>query len=160
MLPLTFQPLNLYTFYLLPFYNMKIELHRADDAFHFISTNQDGLTVESDGSPAIGGGNKAMRPMEMVLSAIASCSSIDVVMILKKQRQRLDDIKVTVEGKRAEGQVPAVFTDIHIHFKLTGKITPAKGQRAVQLSMDEYCSVSKMLEKSVKITHSVEIIQA
>lgn len=149
-------PLNLFTF--IPLL-MKIELHRADDAFHFISSNQDGLTIESDGSLAIGGGNKAMRPMEMVLAAIASCSSIDVVMILKKQRQQLDDIRVTVEGKRAEGQVPAVFTDIHIHFKLTGKIATAKGQRAVQLSMDEYCSVSKMLEKSVKITHSVEIIQ-
>ena len=65
-----------------------------------------------------------------------------------------------MEGKRAEGKVPAVFTDIHIHFKLTGKISESKGQRAVQLSMEQYCSVSKMLEKTVNITHSVEIIQA
>lgn len=137
---------------------MKIELNRADDAFHFISSNQDGLTVESDGSPAIGGGNKAMRPMEMVLSAVASCSSIDIVMILKKQRQRLDDIKVTVEGKRAEDQVPAVFTDIHIHFTMTGKIKPKKAEQAVNMSMDQYCSVSKMLEGSVNITHSHEVI--
>lgn len=137
---------------------MKIELNRADDAFHFISSNQDGLTVESDGSPAIGGGNKAMRPMEMVLSAVASCSSIDVVMILKKQRQRLDDIKVTVEAKRAEDQVPAVFTDIHIHFKLTGKIKEKKAEQAVTMSMEQYCSVSKMLENTVKITYSHEII--
>ena len=137
---------------------MKIELNRADDAFHFISSNQDGLTVESDGSPAIGGGNKAMRPMEMVLSAVASCSSIDIVMILKKQRQRLDDIKVTVEGKRAEDQVPAVFTDIHIHFTLTGKIKAKKAEQAVNMSMEQYCSVSKMLESTVKITHSHEVI--
>lgn len=137
---------------------MKIQLHRADDAFHFISKSEEGLTVESDGSLAIGGGNKAMRPMEMVLSAVASCSSIDVVMILKKQRQRLDDIQVTVEGKRAENQVPAVFTDIHIHFKLTGKIKPKKAEQAVQMSMEQYCSVSKMLEKTVKITHSHEVV--
>ena len=137
---------------------MKIELNRADDAFHFISSNQDGLTVESDGSPAIGGGNKAMRPMEMVLSAVASCSSIDIVMILKKQRQRLDDIKVTVEGKRAEGKVPAVFTDIHIHFKLTGKIKEKKAEQAVKMSMEQYCSVSKMLEGMVNITHSHEVV--
>ncbi len=137
---------------------MKIELHRADDAFHFISTSEEGKTVESDGSLAIGGGNKAMRPMEMVLSAIASCSSIDIVMILKKQRQRLDDINVTVEGKRATDQVPAVFTDIHIHFKLTGKIKEKKAQQAVQMSMEQYCSVSKMLEGSVNITHSHEVI--
>ena len=137
---------------------MKIELNRADDAYHFISRNEDGLIVESDGSPAIGGGNKAMRPMEMVLSAVASCSSIDVVMILKKQRQRLDDIKVTVEGKRAKDQVPAVFTDIHIHFELTGKIKAKKAEQAVQMSMEQYCSVSKMLESTVKITHSHEVI--
>jgi len=134
---------------------MKIELHRADDAFHFISTSEEGKTVESDGSLTIGGGNKAMRPMEMVLSAVASCSSID---ILKKQRQRLDDIKVTVEGKRATDQVPAVFTDIHIHFKLTGKIKEKKAEQAVQMSMEQYCSVSKMLEGSVNITHSHEVI--
>ncbi|MEM6320266.1 MAG: OsmC family protein [Bacteroidota bacterium] len=136
---------------------MKIELTRADDAYHFISSNEDGLTVESDGSPAIGGGNKAMRPMQMVLSAMASCSSIDVVMILKKQRQRLDDIKVTVEGKRAKGQVPAVFTEIHIHFELTGNIKENRAEKAVRLSMEEYCSVSKMLEKTVNITYSHEL---
>lgn len=136
---------------------MKIELHRADDAFHFISSNEDGLTVETDGSPAIGGGNKAMRPMQMVLAAVASCSSIDIVMILKKQRQQLDDIKVTVEGERAEGQVPAVFTDIHIHFKLIGTIQENKAERAVKMSMEQYCSVSKMLEKTVNITYSFEV---
>lgn len=137
---------------------MKIELHRADDAFHFISTSEEGKTVESDGSIAIGGGNKAMRPMEMVLSAIASCSSIDIVMILKKQRQRLDDINVTVEGKRATDQVPAVFTDIHIHFKMIGKIKEKKAEQAVKMSMEQYCSVSKMLEGSVNITHSHEVV--
>jgi len=137
---------------------MKIELHRADDAFHFISSNEDGLTVETDGSPAIGGGNKAMRPMQMVLAAVASCSSIDIVMILKKQRQQLDDIKVTVEGKRVEGQVPAVFTDIHIHFKLIGTIQEKKAERAVKMSMEQYCSVSKMLEKTVNITYSFDVV--
>ena len=137
---------------------MKIELHRADDAFHFISANEDGLTVETDGSPAIGGGNKAMRPMQMVLSAMASCSSIDIVMILKKQRQILEDIKVSVEGKRATDQVPAVFTDIHIHFKLFGDLKENKAAQAVRMSMEQYCSVSKMLEKTVNITYSHEVI--
>lgn len=137
---------------------MKIQLNRADDAFHFICSNEDGLTVEADGSPDIGGHNKGMRPMQMVLSAIASCSSIDVVLILKKQRQNLEDIKVTVEGKRAEGQVPAVFTDIHVHYQLFGNIKEKKAEQAVMLSMEKYCSVSKMLEKTVNITHSFEVI--
>ena len=137
---------------------MKIELTRADDAYNFISTSEDGHTVVSDGSVGIGGGNKGMRPMEMVLSALASCSSIDVVMILKKQRQQLDDIKVTITGNRATDQVPSVFTDIHIHFKLTGEIKPKKAEQAVTGSMEKYCSVSKMLEPTVKITHSHEIV--
>jgi len=136
---------------------MKVELTRADDAYNFISTSEEGHTVMSDGSVAIGGGNKGMRPMEMVLSAIASCSSIDIVMILKKQRQELKDIKVTVTGNRAKDQIPAVFTDIHIHFQLFGKIKPKKAEQAVTGSMEKYCSVSKMLEASVKITHSYEI---
>ena len=137
---------------------MKIELTRADDAYNFISTSEEGHTVVSDGSVGIGGGNKGMRPMEMILSALASCSSIDVVMILKKQRQQLDDIKVTITGNRATDQVPAVFTDIHIHFQLTGNIKPKKAEQAVTGSMEKYCSVSKMLESTVKITHSHEIV--
>ena len=137
---------------------MKIELTRADDAYNFISTSEEGHTVVSDGSVGIGGGNKGMRPMEMILSALASCSSIDVVMILKKQRQQLDDIKVTITCNRATDQVPAVFTDIHIHFQLTGNIKPKKAEQAVTGSMEKYCSVSKMLESTVKITHSHEIV--
>ena len=137
---------------------MKVELTRANDAYNFISTSEEGHTVVTDGSVAIGGGNKGMRPMEMVLSAIASCSSIDVVMILKKQRQQLEDIKVTVTGNRAKDQVPAIFTDIHIHFQLFGNIKPKKAEQAVTGSMEKYCSVSKMLEATVKITHSHEIV--
>ena len=137
---------------------MTVELTRADDAYHFISSNEEGHTVESDGSPAIGGGNKAMRPMQMLLAAMASCSSIDVVLFLKKQRQQLDDIRVTVTGKRAEDQVPAIFTDIHVHYKLYGPIKEKKAEKAVSLSMEKYCSVSKMLEKSVNITYSFEVL--
>ncbi len=136
---------------------MTIELTRADHAYHFISSNEAGNVVESDGSPSIGGSNKGMRPMQMVLAALASCSSIDVVLFLKKQRQQLDDIQVTVTGKRADGQVPAVFTDIHVHYKLYGPIKEKKAEKAVSLSMDKYCSVSKMLEKSVNITYSFEV---
>ncbi len=137
---------------------MKIELTRVDNAYNFKSTSEEGHSVLSDGSVGIGGANKGMRPMEMVLAAMASCSSIDVVMILKKQRQNLEDIKVQVTGNRATNQVPAVFTDIHIHFQLFGDIKEKKAIQAVTGSMEKYCSVSKMLEPTVKITHSHEII--
>lgn len=136
---------------------MKIKLERIDNAFHMRSTNEEGLSVEADGSPAIGGGNKAVRPMQMLLAAMASCSTIDIILLLKKQRQVLEHIEVEVEGKREEGKVPAVFTDIHVHYKLYGQITPKKAERACRLSIEEICSVSKMLEKSVNITWAYSI---
>ena len=136
---------------------MEVLLERIDDAFHMQSSNDTGNTVESDGSPKIGGHNKAMRPMQMVLAALGSCSSIDVIHLLNKQRQPLDDIKIKVSGQRVQDQVPAVFTDIQVHYHLFGDLDETKVKRAIQLSMDKLCSVSKMLEKSVNITWSYEI---
>ncbi len=136
---------------------MEVQLERIDDAFHMRSTNDTGNTVESDGSPKIGGHNKAMRPMQMVLAALGSCSSIDVIHLLNKQRQPLDDIKIKVTAQRAEDQVPAVFTDIQVHYHLFGELDEKKVERAVRMSMEKLCSVSKMLEKSVNITWTYEI---
>lgn len=136
---------------------MQVELARLDDAFHLQATNETGNTLETDGSPKVGGSNQAFRPMQMVLAAIGGCSSIDVISILKKQRQPLDDIKISVSGEREEGVVPALFTDIHVHYKLYGDLNQAKAEKAIQLSMDKYCSVSKMIEKVATITWSYEI---
>lgn len=136
---------------------MEVTLKRIDDAFQMESTNDTGNTVQSDGSPKIGGGNKAMRPMQMVLAALGSCSSIDVIHLLNKQRQPLDDIQIKVTAQRAEDQVPAVFTDIQVHYHIFGDLDEAKVEKACRLSMEKYCSVSKMLEKSVNITWSYQI---
>ena len=136
---------------------MKLSLHRLDDAFHMQAVNEDGLTVETDGTPAIGGHNKALRPMQMVLAALGSCSSIDVIHLLNKQRQPLRDIKVDITAQRADA-IPAVFTDIQVHYQLFGEVDPKKADRACRLSMEKLCSVSKMLEKSVNITWSMELL--
>lgn len=130
---------------------MKVTLERIDDAYLMRTTNEAGRFVDADGSPDIGGGDQAMRPMQMVLSALASCSTIDVIFLLRKQRQDLQHIKVEIEGKRVD-TVPRVFTDIHLHYHLWGAIDAKKADRACRLSMEELCSVSKMLEKSVNIT--------
>lgn len=135
---------------------MKVTLKRIDDAFHMEASNEDGLTVHSDGSPAIGGHNKAMRPMQMVLSALGSCSSIDVIHLLNKQRQPLDDIHIELTAQRVDA-VPSVFTDIQVHYILYGDLDDKKVERACRLSMEKLCSVSKMLEKSVNITWSYDI---
>ena len=139
---------------------MKVELQRIDDDFLFETTNEDGLSVRTDGSPDIGGHNQAVRPMQLVLAAVASCSSIDVVLLLRKQRQDLQDIKVSVEGQRVDTE-PKVFTDIHLHYQLTGELEDKKVERACRLSMEKLCSVSLMLKAGgVNITWSYEILSA
>jgi putative redox protein len=137
-----------------------IELNRLNDGFHFEATNEQGNAVHIDASPDIGGTNQGMRPMQMLLAAMGGCSSIDVVNILKKQKQDLKDIKVTVTGEREQDAVPSLFTDVHAHFKLFGNLDKDKANKAVSLSVEKYCSVAKTLEAKAKVTYSVEIIPA
>jgi putative redox protein len=136
---------------------MKITLNRIDQDFHFEAVNEEGLSIQADGSPAIGGHNKAVRPMQMLLSSLASCSAIDVVHLLRKQKQELNNIKIEVKGEREAGKIPAVFTDIHLHYILYGEINTNKAKRAVNLSMEKLCSVKQMLDKAANITWSWEI---
>lgn len=136
---------------------MKVTLERLDDAFHMQASNEDGLTVHSDGSPEIGGHNLAMRPMQMVLAALGSCSSIDVIHLLNKQRQPLRDIKIEVKAERVD-TVPKVFKAIHVHYQLFGDLDDNKAERACRLSMEKLCSVSMMLKETVDITWSYEIL--
>lgn len=132
-------------------------MKRVNDKVHFRAFNNEGNIVSMDGSAKIGGEGKGVRPMEMVLMACAGCSSIDIVMILDKMRQKLENLDVVVEGSREEGAVPAVFTKIHLHYILSGALKDDKVKKAIDMSLDKYCSVSKMLEKSVEITSSYEI---
>lgn len=138
---------------------MKIELTRLDDAYHMQATNETGNTVETDGSPKVGGSNKAMRPMQMLLSSLGACSSIDVIHLLTKQRQQLDDIKITLTGQRQEGLIPSLFTDIQVHYRLYGDLDEKKVERAVTISGEKLCSVAKIVEKTAKISWSWEIIK-
>jgi putative redox protein len=123
------------------------------------AVNEQGNSVHMDASPDIGGTNKGMRPMQMLLAAMGGCSSIDVINILKKQRQDLRDIKVTVTGEREKNAVPSLYTEVHAHFRLYGDLDYDKVEKAVMLSVEKYCSVSKTLEANAKITYSFEIIK-
>ncbi len=103
--------------------------------------------------PALGA-----SPMELVLIGLGGCSAIDVVLILKKGREAVSGCVVELEAERAASE-PKVFTQIHMHFTVTGKgLSPAKVERAFTLSAEKYCSVSAMLDKTAKITHDVEIV--
>lgn len=100
--------------------------------------------------------NPVFSPMELVLVSLAGCSSIDVVDILKKQRQELKELQVKVEASRKDA-IPAVFADINLHFILQGELQTEKVTRAIDLSLNKYCSVAQMLKHSVEITTSFEI---
>ena len=136
---------------------MKVEIARLNDAFNFEATNEQGRTIQMDASPDIGGSNLGFRPMQLLLASLGGCSSIDIVNILKKQKQDLKDIKISVDGEREKDVIPSLFTEIHIHFELTGKLDEDKVRKAIDLSVNKYCSVLKTLEKSAKITHSYSI---
>jgi putative redox protein len=104
----------------------------------------------------LSGEKEAPSPMETVLMAVAGCSSIDVELILKKMRQDLQKVEVTVQATRAE-EAPKVFKTIQIHYILYGEIKEEKAKQAIELSMEKYCSVSLMLKATVEITYTFEI---
>jgi putative redox protein len=139
----------------------KIELNRLNDAFHFSAENENGNTVHLDASPDIGGTNQGMRPMQSLLAAMGGCSAIDIINILKKQRQDLKDMKITVTGEREKDAVPSLYVSVHAHFRFYGALDNDKVEKAIKLSLEKYCSVSRTLEKAgATITHSYEILPA
>ncbi|MDM8174370.1 MULTISPECIES: OsmC family protein [Olivibacter] len=135
---------------------MKVTLNRLNQAVHFEgeSASTD-VKVHIDGSPEIGGEALGARPMELVLMALGSCSALDLINILKKQKQEIEDVKIEVDGKRKDA-IPAVFTDIHLLFKLKGRIDIEKAKKAAELAVKKYCSVHDMLVAGgVQITYEI-----
>lgn len=117
-----------------------------------------GHTVVMDGPPDHGGQNQAARPMEMILVGMGGCSAFDVVYTLKKARQPVENCEVELQAERADA-VPAVFTKIHLHFIVAGPdLDHRRVNRAVELSVEKYCSVIMMLRDSVEITYDYEVL--
>ena len=135
----------------------QIKLKRVNEHVHLRAFNDSGNIVSIDGSPDIGGQGKGARPMELLLMALAGCSSMDVLSLLRKMRQEVNDFDVVVDGEREGDNIPAVYKKIHIHFKLSGKIKPKKAEQAITLSIEKHCSVSKMIDQVADITWSYEI---
>ena len=137
---------------------MKVQLNRLNDAVHFEATGASSeVKVHIDGSPEIGGEGLGVRPMEMVLMALGSCSSLDLISILKKQRQEITDFSVEVNGERRV-ELPPIFTKIHMTIKLSGDLDEQKVNKAAELAIKKYCSVYDMLVAGgVEITYAIEI---
>lgn len=138
---------------------MKATVKWLDNAM-FVGESGSGHSVVMDGPESAGGRNMGIRPMEMLLLGMGGCATFDVMSILKKSRQAVQDCRVELEAERADA-VPAVFTAINLKFIVTGtKLKETQVKRAVELSAEKYCSASIMMEKAgVKIGHSYEIVE-
>ncbi len=132
---------------------MKITLNRLNDEFLFECKNSAGNIILLDNTRQEDA--KGVSPMESVLMAVAGCSGIDIVMILKKQRQIITSFKAEVEGERVEVEDAKPFKSIRVVFFLEGEIDTKKALKAVQLSFEKYCSVSKTLEPNVTVTYGL-----
>lgn len=137
---------------------IEISLNRVEGDFGFEAKDANGHTVRIDSSPESGGTNFGVRPMQMLLMGLGGCSGIDIVAILKKQRQTVEGFSMKVEGEREKGKEPSLWENINIVFELKGTIDPDKAYRACELSMEKYCSVAATLRGGgTKIKWEVKI---
>ena len=136
---------------------MKAAVRWVDDVM-FLAESGSGHTVTIDGPDSEGGRNVGFRPMEMILMGLGGCASFDLIKILRKSRQSVENCIAHVEAKRAD-ELPSVFTDIHVHFVISGdSVKEAHVKRAIELSAEKYCSASIMLGRGgVNITYDYEI---
>ena len=126
---------------------MKITLNRIDEDFLFECSNENGQKILLNNTSVEK--NKGVSPMEAVLMSVAGCSGIDVVSILKKQRQEITDFSAEVEAERVEIDGAKPFKSILVKFLVKGEVSPEKAKKAAELSFEKYCSVSKMLKPTV-----------
>ena len=132
---------------------------RYTEGMQFVGEADSGHAIVMDGPPEVGGNNTGPRPMELLLIGLGGCSGMDIVSILKKKRENVTGVEMNVNGKKSE-DYPQKYTDIDIEFVVKGKgLSDEAVKRAVQLSMDKYCSVKATLEGSAKINYTYRIIE-
>lgn len=117
----------------------------------FEASGTGGTRMVLDGSEEVGGEGRGMRPMELLLTSLAGCSAMDVLHILRKQRQPIEHLAIEVRGARKDA-VPATYDSIHLVFTARGDVSDKKLQRAVALSVEKYCSVGASLNPDITVT--------
>lgn len=135
-------------------------MHAAltDPDFGFDLTDEAGHCMRIDIPVDQGGNGTGFRPMQTVLAALCGCSGVDIVSILKKQRQEMKGLEILVDGEREKGKEPSLWETLHVTFLITGEVEPGKAWRAVELSINKYCSVAETLRRAgAKITWSVKV---
>lgn len=125
---------------------------------NFRVTSGSGHTSFTDGPPEHGGQNAGMRPMEMLLLGMGGCTAYDVVEILRKRRREPESLEIEIQAERAE-EIPKVFTNIHLKYNVKGAgIRPRELVRAIELSLDKYCSATRMLAKTAEVTYEFNLL--
>lgn len=127
---------------------VKVELERVNGAFGFEARDANGHVIKIDTSPETGGENFGVRPMQLLLMGLGGCSGIDILSILKKQRQNVTDFRMRIEGDREPGKDPSLWKDISLVFEFRGDVDKEKAEKACALSMEKYCSVSETLKRA------------
>jgi putative redox protein len=126
---------------------VKVTLERKEGDIGFEAKDEQGHLLKTDGSLDAGGTNYGFRPMQLLLVALGSCSAIDMVQILKKQRQQVEAFSMDIEGEREKDVIPSLWQRIAVTFRLQGNIDPEKAERAAALSIEKYCSVAETLRR-------------
>ena len=126
----------------------------------FTGESGSGHSVVMSASPRQGDRVLGPSPMELVLIGMGGCAAFDVVHILEKSREPIDDCVAELEAARAS-EDPKVFTRVHVRFIVTGRgLSPSKVERAIKLSAETYCSASAMIGKTAAITHDFELVDS
>tara|TARA_R110000868_G_scaffold408928_2_gene693250 strand:+ start:8831 stop:9250 length:420 start_codon:yes stop_codon:yes gene_type:complete len=137
---------------------MKVDVNWLGKDFHMEAGNEEGGKIRMDGKTNIGGLEGGVSPMQLLLAGIGGCSAIDALSILEKQKQDIKSLKVEVDADKIKTAVGySEFKTIHLHFILSGDLNEKKVQRALDLSISKYCSVSKALEKGSEISYDFSI---
>jgi len=129
------------------------------DGALLVAEGGSGHTITMDGAPDIGGRNLASRPMEVLFMGMGGCTAIDVVSMLKKQRQDIEGVEVSLVAERAEDH-PKVYTSVKLVYTVRGrKLNKALVERAVSLSDEKYCSATAMVKKTADVTHEIVLVE-
>tara|TARA_B100000497_G_scaffold18068_1_gene21392 strand:+ start:963 stop:1388 length:426 start_codon:yes stop_codon:yes gene_type:complete len=134
---------------------MKVTLERQDQAYLFQAKGSSGVPVMIDNTSKEGA--QGASPMELLLMGVGSCSAIDVIYILEKQKQKIDSYKIEVTGARKHIKQAKPFERIDVHIIIEADIAPKKVLKAAALSFEKYCSVSITFESSVKIHYTITL---
>lgn len=122
------------------------------DGMRFVATDSMGHSIVMDASKQVGGESSGFSPLQLLLAALGGCTGIDIVHLMRKQRQQMDNLEIVVSGERVE-EPPRVYSNIHVEYRVKGKdIKETMVQRAIRLSEDKYCSVGAMLKAKAKVT--------